>query len=225
MKLSLLSLVVAFTLISCKKEAKAEQEETEQQQTEETTTAQKEKIEKSGYKIGDVATDFSLKNVDNQNVSLSDYADAKGFIVIFTCNHCPYAVAYEDRIIDLDKKYKEQGYPVIAINPNDPAKQPEDDFEKMKTRAKEKGFSFPYLFDDGQHIFPQYGATRTPHVFVLQKNDNANVVRYIGAIDDNHEDASQVNEKYVENAIDALLTGNEISVKQTKAIGCTIKVM
>jgi len=177
----------------------------------------------SGYEIGSVATDFSLKNVNNKNVSLKDYKDAKGFIVIFTCNHCPYAVAYEDRIIDLDKKYKKLGYPVIAINPNNPEKQKEDSFEKMQVRAKEKGFTFPYLFDEGQKIYPQYGATKTPHVYVLQKTDKGNLVKYIGAIDDNHSDETAVEQKYVQNAVDALLKNQEVKVKTTKAIGCSIK--
>ncbi len=92
--------------------------------------------------------DFKLKNVDGKMVSLSDYRDAKGFIVIFTCNPCPYAVAYEDRIIDLDKEFKPKGYPVIAVNPNSVAASPEDSFEKMVIRAKEKGFTYPYLFDE-----------------------------------------------------------------------------
>lgn len=177
----------------------------------------------SGYEIGSVATDFSLKNIDNKNVSLKDYKDAKGFIVIFTCNHCPYAVAYEDRIIELDKKYKKLGYPVIAINPNNPEKQKDDSFDKMQVRAKEKGFTFPYLFDDGQKIYPQYGATKTPHVYVLQKTDKGNVVKYIGAIDDNHSDETAVEQKYVQNAVDALLKNQEVKVKTTKAIGCSIK--
>jgi len=221
-KLLTLLLIIGLTLIACKKEQKTKKEETLNQEV----VTLEEKNETLGYKIGDIATDFSLKNIDDKNVSMSDYAEAKGFIIVFTCNHCPYAVAYEDRIIALDKKYKEQGYPVIAINPNDPKKQPEDSFDNMKIRAKEKNFSFPYLLDNGQQIFPKYGAMRTPHIFVLQKNDsNANIVQYIGAIDDNHEDASLVNEKYVENAVDALLAGNEIAVKQTKAIGCTIKIM
>lgn len=180
-------------------------------------------INPAGYEIGSIATDFSLKNVDNKNVSLKDYKDAKGFIVIFTCNHCPYAIAYEDRIIDLDKKYKKLGYPVIAINPNNPEKQKDDSFDKMQVRAKEKGFTFPYLFDDGQKIYPQYGATKTPHVYVLQKTDKGNVVKYIGAIDDNHSDETAVEQKYVENAVDALLKNQEVKVKTTKAIGCSIK--
>lgn len=177
-----------------------------------------------GYKVGDVATDFSLKSTDNKMVSLKDFKDAKGFIVVFTCNHCPYAKAYEDRIIGIDKKYSKLGYPVIAINPNNPAKQPEDAFDRMKTRAKEKKFTFPYLFDDGQRIYPQYGATKTPHVYVLQKTGKGNVVKYIGAIDDNFEDEKAVKEKYVENAVNALLSNKDVPVKETKAIGCSIKV-
>ena len=177
----------------------------------------------SGYQVGDIATDFSLKNVDGKKVSLKDFKDAKGYIVVFTCNHCPYAMAYEDRIVALDKKYKKQGYPVIAINPNNPEKQKDDSFEKMQTRAKEKGFTFPYLLDEGQKIYPQYGATKTPHVYVLQKTAKGNVVKYIGAIDDNYEDEAAVTKKYVEDAVDSLLKGKEVSVKETKAIGCSIK--
>jgi len=177
----------------------------------------------TGYKIGDIATDFSLKNIDNKKVSLKDFKDAKGYILIFTCNHCPYAQAYEDRIVALDKKYKKLGYPVVAINPNNPEKQKEDSFELMKVKAKEKGFTFPYLFDEGQKIYPQYGATKTPHVYVLQKTAKGNVVKYIGAIDDNYGDEKAVKTKYAENAVDALLKNKEVSVKETKAIGCSIK--
>lgn len=177
----------------------------------------------AGYKVGDMATDFSLKNTDNKKVSLKDFKDAKGFIVVFTCNHCPYAQAYEDRIIALDKKYKKLGYPVIAINPNNPDKQKDDSFAKMQERAKEKNFTFPYLLDEGQKIYPQYGATKTPHVYILQKTAKGNVVKYIGAIDDNYEDAKAVKQKYVENAVDALLKNKEVTVKETKAIGCSIK--
>lgn len=176
-----------------------------------------------GYGIGDVATDFSLKGVDGNTVSLSDYTTAKGFLIIFTCNTCPYAVAYEDRIIALDAKYKPLGVPVIAINPNNPAAKPGDSFEQMKVRAAKKGFTFPYLLDEGQKIYPQYGATKTPHVYLLEKTSTGNMVRYIGAIDDNYQDASKVEEKFVENAVDALLSSEEIAVKTTRAIGCGIK--
>lgn len=177
----------------------------------------------AGYKVGDIATDFSLKNIDNKKVSLKDFKDAKGFIVIFTCNHCPYAQAYEDRIVALDKKYKKLGYPVIAINPNNPEKQKDDSFDLMKVKAKEKGFTFPYLLDEGQKIYPQYGATKTPHVYILQKTSKGNEVKYIGAIDDNYGDEKAVKQKYAENAVDALLKNKEVSVKETKAIGCSIK--
>ena len=175
----------------------------------------------NGYKPGDKATDFKLKSVDGKMYSMSDYKDAKGFIVVFTCNHCPFAVKYEDRVIELAKKYKPKGYVLLAINPNDPAAQPDDSFDKMKVRAKEKGFTFPYLFDEGQKIYPQYGATKTPHAFLLDKNL---IVKYIGSIDDNVEDASAVKEKFLENAIAALEKGQEPSPASTKAIGCSIKV-
>ncbi|WP_412985998.1 thioredoxin family protein [Pontimicrobium sp. IMCC45349] len=177
-----------------------------------------------GYHIGDVATDFSLENIDGKMVSLADYNDAKGFIVIFTCNTCPYAVAYEDRIIDLDKKYASKGYPVIAIMPNNTDVKPGDNMKAMKARAASKGFTFPYLMDKGQKIYPQYGATKTPHVYILEKTKRGNVVKYIGAIDDNYQDASKVNTKYVEDAVDALLDGKEIKETKTRAIGCSIKV-
>ncbi|MEL1243141.1 thioredoxin family protein [Flavobacterium sp. DGU11] len=177
----------------------------------------------AGYKVGDIATDFSLKNIDNKKVSLKDFKEAKGFIVVFTCNHCPYAQAYEDRVVALNAKYKKLGYPVIAINPNNPEKQKDDSFVKMQERAKEKKFTFPYLLDEGQKIYPQYGATKTPHVYVLQKTAKGNVVKYIGAIDDNYEDEKAVKQKYVESAVDALLKNKEVTVKETKAIGCSIK--
>ncbi|WP_339876515.1 thioredoxin family protein [Olleya marilimosa] len=184
----------------------------------------KSNITDSGYKIGDVATDFELENIDGKMVSLSDYDDARGFIVVFTCNTCPYAVAYEDRVQGLNKKYADKGYPVIAIMPNNINVKPGDNMEAMKTRAKEKGFTFPYLMDAGQDIYPQYGATKTPHVYILQKEQKGNVVKYIGAIDDNYQDADAVKTKYVEDAVDALLNNKEVKIKETKAIGCSIKV-
>lgn len=175
------------------------------------------------YTIGDKAEDFSLKNIDGKMVSLSDFNEAKGFIVIFTCNTCPYAVANEDRIIELDKKYKPKGFPVIAINPNNPEASPGDSFELMKVRAAEKGFTFPYLLDEGQKVYPEYGATKTPHVFVLEKENKDLIVKYIGAIDDSSRDPSSVTKKYVENAVDALLANQPIEMVSTRAIGCGIK--
>lgn len=218
----ILALALCITaFISCKKEATT----TTEKVTKDTITKTEEPTaEKTGYKIGDEVTDFSLKGTDDKMYSLAQFTDAKGYIVIFTCNHCPYAKAYEDRIIALDAKYKSLGYPVIAINPNDPVAQPEDSFDLMKTRAKEKGFTFPYLFDEGQKIYQQYGATKTPHVFILNKENGKNIVKYIGAIDNNHENANDVTEKYVEAAVDALLKNEPIKQTETVAIGCSIKV-
>lgn len=178
----------------------------------------------NGYAVGDLATDFRLQNVDGKMISLADYKDAKGYLVIFTCNTCPYAIAYEDRIIALDKKYRPLGVPVIAINPNNPEIQPGDSFGNMKARASEKGFTFPYLLDEGQEIFPQYGAQRTPHVFLLEKTRQGLEVRYIGTIDDNYARPSAVKTRYVEDAVDAMLDGRPIAVPTTRAIGCSIKV-
>ena len=174
----------------------------------------------TGYVVGDTARDFSLKNVDGKMVALADQKDVKGYIVVFTCNDCPYAMAYEDRVIALHKKYASQGFPVIAINSNDKTVAPADSYDNMKKRVQEKNIPYAYLYDETQEIAKAYGATRTPHVFVL---DQDRVVRYIGAIDDNSEEPSEVKEKYVENAVEALLAGKEVPVKQTKAIGCGIK--
>jgi len=177
-----------------------------------------------GYHVGDIATDFKLENIDGNMVSMANYNDAKGFIVVFTCNTCPYAVAYEDRVEALNKKYADQGYPVIAIMPNNTEVKPGDSMEAMRARAKAKGFTFPYLMDKGQKIYPQYGATKTPHVYVLQRTKKGHEVKYIGAIDDNHEDASAVTKTYVEDAVNALLDGKEVKETKTRAIGCSIKV-
>ncbi len=180
-------------------------------------------VENDGYKIGDIVENFTLTNIDGKKVSLSDYKDEWGVILTFTCNTCPYAVMYEDRIIALDKKYASKKYPVLAIMPNNVAVKPGDNLEAMKQRAEEKGFTFPYLIDAKQDVYPKFGATKTPHVYVLNKSESGFIVSYIGAIDDNYKDASAVTKKYVENAVDALIEGKEFSPKETKAIGCSIK--
>ncbi len=175
------------------------------------------------YEVGEYVEGFSLKNVDGNQVSLSDYDDGKGVIVIFTCNTCPYAKMYEDRIIELDKKYAEKGFPVVAIMPNDEIKVPGDSFEEMQKRSKTKNYSFPYLKDETQEVAKAFGATKTPHVFVLNKVDNKYRVEYIGAIDNNPKSESNVSQKYVENAVDALLSGEKVSKTSAAAVGCTIK--
>ena len=176
--------------------------------------------EEKGYQVGDKARDFKLKNVDGQMVSLSDYQSVEGYVVIFTCNSCPVSKLYENRIIALDKKYKKKGFPVIAINPNDVKRQPGDSYEKMQERAKKKGFTFPYLYDETQEIAKAYGATNTPHVYLLDKD---RVVKYIGAIDNNSQSAADADQMYVEDAMNAMLAGKSIENTKTKAIGCTIK--
>ena len=175
------------------------------------------------YEVGDYATDFKLLNIDGDYLSLSDYSDAKGFIVIFTTNHCPYAVAWEDRIIDLDKTFRSKGYPVIAINPNSAEAYPDDSYEKMIERAEQKGFTFPYLHDAKQEIYKIYGATKTPHVYVLNKEAEKLKVAYIGAIDNNYRDASEADEHYVRDAVNNLLAGKDPDPDFTRAIGCSIK--
>ncbi|MEO1050249.1 MAG: thioredoxin family protein [Bacteroidota bacterium] len=178
---------------------------------------------KKGYEVGDKAIDFKLKNVDGKMVSMADYKNAKGFIVVFTCNTCPYSQMYEQRIIDLHNMYAEKGFPVIAINSNDPMRQPGDSFDEMVKLAKNQKYPFPYVYDNTQEIAKAYGATNTPHVYILGKDGGSLVVNYIGAIDNNARSASDVTEKYVENAVNALMGDKDVEVKKTKAIGCTIK--
>ena len=218
--LGLFALLVGMTFFACSGN-------TDQAATETATAKAVAVVNKTteGVAVGDVAPDFNLRNVDGKMVSLSsitneDGSTPKGYIVTFTCNTCPYAVMYEDRLIALHHKYAPQGYPVIAINPNDPDVKPDDSFDAMKVRAQEKAFPFVYLFDDGQSVYPQYGATTTPHIFLL---DNTRKVRYIGAIDNNPQDADAVTKRYLEDAIAAVEAGKDPDPNFTKAVGCSIK--
>ncbi|NBB22673.1 redoxin domain-containing protein [Runella sp. CRIBMP] len=176
----------------------------------------------AGYPIGGTVADFKLKNVDGNVVSLSNYKDKKGVIVVFTSNHCPFSKAYEERIIGLDKKYAAQGFPVLAINSNDAGDYEENSFDNMKKRAQEKGFTFPYLQDETQGVAKAFGATRTPHVFILRNDGGKFTVQYIGTIDDNYQDPAGVTKRYVEDAVSNILMGKPVVVTQTKAVGCAI---
>lgn len=178
--------------------------------------------ETTSYQIGDVVQDFKLINTDDKMLSLADMEDAKGYIVIFTCNHCPFSVMYEDRINELDAKYKALGYPVVAINPNDIIAFPEDGPEPMKVRAKEKEFTFPYLYDETQEVARAFGALKTPHVFLLNKEEKGLVLKYVGAIDDSTK-GDDIEEQYVAMAIEAIQQGKEVNPTNTKAIGCSVK--
>jgi peroxiredoxin len=172
---------------------------------------------------GEMAPDFTLKNVDNKIISYNSFPSAKGFIVVFTCNTCPVAKAYEQRVIDLHKKYAPQGYPVIAINANDPSVSSGDNFELMQVRAEDKKYSFPYLYDDGQKVTNQYGAKNTPTIFVVRKTGSGNTVEYYGAIDNDTEENDPNRIRYVEEAVNSLLKNEKPAVASTKAIGCSVK--
>ena len=176
------------------------------------------------YKAGDYASDFSLKNVDGTSVSLSQMENAKGFIVMFICNKCPVVKQYETRIMDLHKKFSDKGYPVIAINSNDKIISPGDSFEEMQKLAMTRKYGFRYLYDESQEVVRKFGATNTPQVFVLSKKDDKLKVEYIGAIDNNADNPAMADKKYVEDAVNALLKGEQVTVTKTKAVGCSVKL-
>lgn len=171
-------------------------------------------------KLGDQAPQFTLKGVDGRQHSLDELKGQKGIAVIFSCNHCPYVKAYEDRMIELAKEYQPKGIPFVLINANDPVKYPEDSFENMIKRAEEKGYPFPYLWDETQEIARAYAAERTPEVFLF---DSELKLRYHGTIDDNWEDAAKATKHYLKDALEALLQGADPQVKETAPVGCTIK--
>ena len=175
------------------------------------------------YKAGDLATDFSLKNLEGKMVSLSQYEDAKGFIVVFSCNSCPVVIKYEDRIKELHKEYSGKGFPVVAINSNDKNVSPDDSYDAMKKHAKNNGYEFEYLYDESQDVAKTYGATNTPHVYLLSKNEGKLKVEYVGAIDNNADNGASADKKYLADALNKLLMGQQPSVTATKAVGCGIK--
>jgi peroxiredoxin len=170
--------------------------------------------------IGDSAPAFDLPGIDGKGHSLAGYVDKPVVCVAFTCNHCPYAKAYEDRLVALQAKYAAQGFQLVAINSNDASQYPEDSFEEMKKRAAEKKFNFPYLWDESQKAATAYAAMRTPHIFLL---DKARKLAYLGRVDDNWQNSSAVKHHELQDAIEDLLAGREVRVAETFAIGCTIK--
>ena len=174
----------------------------------------------SNLKLNDPYVNFLLPSTDGNEVSL-DMAELGEYkLVIFSCNHCPYAQAWEDRIIKIQEKYKSNGLSIIMISSNDALKYPEDSFPKMKERHKEKGFNFHYIFDETQEVAKMYGAERTPEVFLFNE---IGLLKYQGTIDDNYENESEVKIKYVEEAIESLISGKDPEITQTDAVGCTIK--
>lgn len=168
-------------------------------------------------KIGEKAPDWSgIIGIDDAKHSMSDYGKAKAVVIVFTCNHCPVAKAYEDRLVALQKDYKDKGVQLIAVNVNN---LPSDTLEPMKERAKEKKFNFPYLYDSSQKIGLDYGATKTPEVYLL---DADRKLVYHGAIDDSME-AEKVKVHHLREAIDAALAGKEPPRAEVTAFGCGIK--
>jgi len=177
----------------------------------------------TAYDVGDTVSDFRLKNFDGKMVSLSDYNGSKGVILIFDCNTCPYSKAYNDRIIALHRTFAPKGFPVVTINSNDGEQSPGDSFEQMVARARRKNYNFPYLLDQTQAVARAFGATNTPHVFLLERKGKNFVIAYIGTIDNNSRNGSQADKKYVEEAVKALLEGKQVTIQKTKAVGCGIK--
>ena len=166
--------------------------------------------------------DFKLKNVDGNLVSLSDYAEAKGFIILFTCNHCPFAKLYPKRLNALNEKYKKLGVPLIAISSTDTIQYEEDTFIEMVNYSKKEKFNFPYLYDAEQKVAKHFNAQKTPHAFVIWKENQNWVIKYSGAIDDNGMKPEEVKTPFVANAIDALLSNKKVNTAETKSIGCQI---
>lgn len=170
--------------------------------------------------IGEKAPDFSLPGVDGKTHSLRNFADKPVLVVMFTCNHCPYVQAYEDRLIAIQRDYADRDVQLLAINANETRNYPEDDFPHMVERAENKAYNFPYLRDENQSVAEAYGAHYTPEIFVL---DREHRLRYTGRIDDNWQNPKEVKSHDLRAAIEALLSGQAVSRPETHTIGCTIK--
>jgi len=170
--------------------------------------------------IGRPAPDFNLPGVDGKKYSLASFKDAKLLVVIFSCNHCPYVVGSEDRIIRFAKDYAARGVKLVAINSNETVEHPTDSFEHMVTRAKEKKFPFPYLRDETQEVALAYGALRTPHFYVFDAQRN---LRYTGRMDDNPKMEALAKTHELRDAVDALLAGKKPPAEQSNPLGCNVK--
>jgi len=174
-----------------------------------------------GLNIGDKApsTSIKMKNVDGSEVSIADVAGKEGTLVIFSCNHCPFVKAWQDRIASIGNAAKTKGVGVIVINSNDPTSYPEDSYAEMQARAKQLGFTFPYVVDATSGVARSFDATRTPEAFLFDKDGK---LVYHGAIDDSQK-ADEVSKHFLQDAVDATVSGKEIPVKETKFVGCGIK--
>jgi peroxiredoxin len=172
--------------------------------------------------IAQTVPGFSLKNVDGKMVSLNDYPSAKGFIIVFTCNHCPFAKLYPPRLNDLNKKYKDKGVPLIAISSTDATIYEGDSYKNMVSKSKNEKFNFPYLYDESQSVAKNFGAQKTPHAFVIWRENGQWTIKYNGAIDNNGAEPEKVTQHYVADAVDELLAAKPVKVSETRSIGCQI---
>ena len=174
----------------------------------------------ANLKPGDKAVPFELQGVDDRRHAFAEYADKETVAVIFTCNHCPYARAWEDRLVDIQADYADRGVQLVAISANDAKKYPADSFPRMKERSEEKGFNFPYLYDESQEVARAYGAERTPEIFLFDKGA---ILRYHGTVDDDYDDPAAVRNQYFRDALEAVLEGRHPLTAETVPVGCTIK--
>lgn len=172
-----------------------------------------------GLPLGSPAIDFDLKGIDGKNHTLKSYVDKQALVVVFSCNHCPYVQAYEDRMVQLQKDYANKGVMLVAINSNDDTGYPEDSYPNMIQRARDRGFNFPYLRDETQEIARKYGAVCTPHIFAF---DQQRKLAYKGRIDDNRN-PDLVKTKDLRDALDAILAGHKPAVQETRPFGCSVK--
>ena len=173
----------------------------------------------SHISIGTTSPDFNLKATDNNSYNLSSFSDKKLLVIMFTCNHCPFVKAYEDRLIQIQKDYSDKSVSLVAINSNETINYPEDTFEKMQIHVTEKSYNFPYLRDEDQSVASSYGASFTPEIFVF---DIDRRLRYHGRIDDN-KDPDNVTSSDLRNALDELLSEHDVASSETHGIGCSIK--
>ena len=173
-----------------------------------------------GMPVGNPAPSFALPGVDGTAWSLDSFADAQLLVVVFTCNHCPYAIASEDRLLELQSDYEGRGVRLVAISSNDAEKYPDDSFDEMKARAADKGYNFPYLYDESQDVARAYDAACTPDVFVF---DRERKLVYNGRIDDNWQEPDQVTRQDLRSVLDAALEGRTVHFEHVPSMGCSIK--
>ena len=173
-----------------------------------------------GSKVPAAVAKTKMKNVDGKMLSIADVTGKAGTLVVFTCNHCPFAKAWEERIVELGNTYAGKGVGVILVNANDPAMHPDDGFEEMQARAKSRGMKVPYVVDDTSGVARAFGASVTPEAFLF---DKAGKLAYHGTIDDNRQEPDKVKARYLKDALEAVAAGKKPAVPETKGLGCGIK--